>query len=500
MMGDLIEGSKFESLFVKSIQAKGYQPIIVNARGSFANFIYRVIGVSRCLFYEDFIDKARQQNQTETIACELFENCVDLQSLLAIHYRGVNVGKYACSTVLRQTHSGEVDFSSRDFLKIVKQYVQAAIENVLAAELIYELVNPAKTLFLERGYSPYGEFFDISVNRGIDTIQWIGCHTPKAVILKRYNRNNTGFHPSSLSNKSWDCIKDLPWNESLGNAVKNELYNTYASGEWFNEVGTQFNTRMTDRQSLYRQLELDPGKKVGIIFSHILWDATFFYGEDLFADYKDWLIETVKAAMANTHMNWVIKIHPANVIKKYRENYRGQWAEFEAVESALGKLPEHIKWLLPDTSISTYSLFEFMDYCITVRGTIGLEAALFGVPVLTAGTGRYDNHGFTIDSTSRESYLGKIANLHEIPPLTEKQKQLAQKFAHGIFCLRPFPLRSITVNYAKDSTATMKVTYNVRNMGEWAASTDFNYFGDWVVNSQDEDFLSPDLLKAVCQN
>ena len=42
--------------------------------------------------------------------------------------------------------------------------------------------------------------------------------------------------------------------------------------------------------------KLDPERKTAAIFSHILYDATFFYGESLFADYEEWLVEAVRAA------------------------------------------------------------------------------------------------------------------------------------------------------------------------------------------------------------
>jgi hypothetical protein len=50
--------------------------------------------------------------------------------------------------------------------------------------------------------------------------------------------------------------------------------------------------------------------------------------------------------------------------------------------------------LLPDTKISTLSLYRFADYGVTVRGTPGLEIACFGKPAFTAGTGTYAGLGF----------------------------------------------------------------------------------------------------------
>ena len=49
---------------------------------------------------------------------------------------------------------------------------------------------------------------------------------------------------------------------------------------------------------------------------------------------------------------------------------------------------------MPDSSVSTFSLIRLMDYCLTVRGTVGLRSTIFGKLVLTAGAGRYDKFGF----------------------------------------------------------------------------------------------------------
>ena len=77
------------------------------------------------------------------------------------------------------------------------------------------------------------------------------------------------------------------------------------------------------------------------------------------------------------------------------------------------------------TDISTLSLYEIADYCLTVRGTTGIEGACFGCNVLTAGTGRYDGKGFTIDSKSPSEYLKKIENIHQISVMSTEKKTVS---------------------------------------------------------------------------
>ena len=94
----------------------------------------------------------------------------------------------------------------------------------------------------------------------------------------------------------------------------------------------------------------------------------FFYGEDLFDDYTQWLVETIRAASANPRLQWVVKLHPSHVVKAKQANNSDKPAELKVIEQVFGTLPAHLKLVYPDTDISTYSLFEIADYAVTVRG------------------------------------------------------------------------------------------------------------------------------------
>jgi hypothetical protein len=271
--------------------------------------------------------------------------------------------------------------------------------------------------------------------------------------------------------------------------VQNELFRNYSSGKWFSEVGTQFNTRIYNPDETKRALGLDLNKKTAVIFSHLFWDATFFWGTDLFDNYRQWFVETVKAACKNDRLNWVVKLHPANVVKLTRDGYKEELVEKQALAQEIGPLPPHVKLLEPSTPISTYSLFEITDYCLTVRGTIGIEAAIFGIPVITGGTGRYDAHDFTIDSASRKEYLERISVIDTYPRLTNSQKELAQKFAYGTFLLRPFPLQGLKVSYERNALATQKIEFLYSSKEELERSKDLGGFAAWALESHDQDYL-----------
>ena len=74
------------------------------------------------------------------------------------------------------------------------------------------------------------------------------------------------------------------------------------------------NANVVEPIKLKNELELEVNKKTATIFAHILWDATYFYGDSIFDDYEQWLIETIRLANRNDAVNWIIKLHPVECL------------------------------------------------------------------------------------------------------------------------------------------------------------------------------------------
>jgi hypothetical protein len=129
-----------------------------------------------------------------------------------------------------------------------------------------------------------------------------------------------------------------------------------------------------------------------------------------------------------------------------------------------------------------------LDYCLTVRGTVGIEAAALGIRTLTAGTGRYDRHGFTKDFETTENYLRQIRMLHELPPPTKEEIERALRYAYGVFLLRPTPTLALNSANDLDEGAKLRVRFNVRNDGEFLRSPEVSKLADWI-GTEREDFI-----------
>jgi hypothetical protein len=474
----------FQSPLITAFRKVGYEPIVVlDSRDALTQSAYRAIGVRRFAFHEDSVLAATQSPPLPDGA--------RAENLLQLSHGGIAVGRYAVSRLMRSLRDGDPDVSgihaeeARAAMHEARRYAESARRMVAQHQ-------PDAALFLDHGYSPDGQLFDAILESGAPCFTWNAAHRDGALVLKRYTPDNRDVHPSSLSAQSWQRLKTMRWNESHWMRVKTEIEDCYRSGQWFAEVGTQVNKRFPSPQDVKRELGLDPAKRTAVIFPHIFWDATFFWGTDLFRNYEAWFVETLKAACANDRLNWIVKVHPGNTVKDRRDGYKGEHSEIAAIRKAVGSVPPHVRVIGAEADIGTLSLYDVLDVCLTVRGTVGIEAAAFGKRVLTAGTGRYDRLGFTDDSETPAEYLARLSRIESVAPPDAARIELARRYAYGVFVARPTPLESIRFAYRHDATGSLDVTETVDGRAMWVAR-DIGAVADWI-ESGAEDFLRRDVL------
>ncbi len=477
-----LKGTQVELGLIKGLELAGFVPIVLTDQSLQKH--YRLAGVRDFVRWEDFDGRAPVDVENMAAAATCIEDVIGFE------HAGARVGKFALSTTFRSLRVGRLDFTSDETRRTLAGHLRGGVARAAAARRIVEQVRPAIALFMGNRYTGQGELMDVCVERGVDVLTWFDAHRSSSLMLKRYRMENRDRHHGSISDESWAQLRAMAWTETRRAELGHELHDNYAAGDWYSRGGTQVNKRIIPAGDLRAQLGLDAAKKTAVIFPHIVWDATLFWGTDLFNNYEDWLVETVRAACANPRVNWVIKIHPAHVAKGAMERFSGEAAEISAIRRRVGPLPAHVAIIPPETGINTYSLFAIMDYCLTVRGTIGIEAASFGIRVLTAGTGRYDHRGFTTDSDSRDGYLGRIAAIETLAPLTAEERELAERFAYGAFILRPFALTSLSIEHERDVEATMRIRVNVASSEELRRAPDLNAFAAWAADGRQEDFLA----------
>lgn len=128
----------------------------------------------------------------------------------------------------------------------------------------------------------------------------------------------------------------------------------------------------------------------------------------------DWL-SAIAQALTHAGIEIVIRLHP-NLQKKSKK-LRKRWMKLSKLES--------VKVIKPRSKVNSYELIKNSDLVITCGSTIATEAAYLGVPVLSVGTGIYDQ--FSIVHSQRVlSEIIQICRGNDLSVLTCGFRNLAK--------------------------------------------------------------------------
>jgi hypothetical protein len=483
---------KLEGILMRALALEGFRPLVLTSRR-----VRRSAGRYHRAFGLDAIELERFERDADVAAARreaaaLLERAAGVQELKALHYHDVNVGQHVLSTVSRRLFDGSVRFEDAEAQALVSELLPETMALTLTAERMLDELRPDVVVFNEARYAGYGPIFEAALARDLNVIQFVHGYSGDSLVFKRYAAGTSRIHPRSLGDAAWAEVAHGTWTPAQEAELTAQFDVRYGAVDVLSRRLHE-HTRLRGRDGLSAELGLDTSKPTAVLFSHVLWDANLFYGDDLFEDQEEWLIETIRAAAANPHLNWVVKLHPANVWKRKLEGQTGELPELEAIRSKLGDLPAHVRLLLPDTDVSTLDLFEVADFAITIRGTVGVEAPVFGVPVVTGGTSHYSGRGFTLDSATQAEYRSLLARLHDEPPLTEAQRLLARKHAHGLFVRRPLHFTSFrsVIDAEERGPLSHNLELTVSSRAELEAAEDLRTFARWAADGSREDYLAP---------
>ena len=440
---DSIYGLKLMAFISQALRLRGWRiQVVMRNRSTVLGRVYfRAFGIRRFVYLEDHHLGDDERALCQRKAKEFLNGPMSLQSVKAWTFEDCWIGPQIISTLSRIRFEGSVDFTQPEVRQRLQEMLAPTLEHVLRARKLVDQYPADLALTIEANYSVFGPLVDVAIGRGCNVIQMVQPWRDDALTFRRLTCATRREHPSSVARETLDRFVQLPWTEREQRALDQMFADRYA-GRWFLQERNQRSTRRYTPTELAERFRLDPTKPTVVVFSQVLWDANLFYGNDLFEDAGEWFVETVRAACANPALNWLIKLHPANVWKRKYEGITREYAERVLIDKAIGPLPAHVTLIAADDDISTLSLFESIDYGVTVRGTSGMELVCFGKHCVTAGTGRYSGLGFTLDSTSREQYLQRLASLHKQPAMNDEETLRAKWHAYAAFALRPWPMLS----------------------------------------------------------
>ncbi len=196
-------------------------------------------------------------------------------------------------------------------------------------------------------------------------------------------------------------------------------------------------------------------KPTAVLFSNVLWDTAVYNSDIAFDSMSDWIIHTIKWFEHRPVYQLAIRIHPAETRVPFKVS---RAPLLEHIHRAVPDLPPNVRVIGPADSFSSYALVENAAVVLAYTSTIGLEAAVGGVPVVVAGRTHYRGKGFTRDPDTRNAWETALAQAFEQGRMSQAQIDLARRYAYLYFFseIIPFslvkeaPRSYVTFNYRRN--------------------------------------------------
>lgn len=453
-----------------SIYKAGYKIEIYLPIGSLGLIpLYLIIGVTRFRFILTF-----RLNKF---------NFIDYKNIF--DYR-----KYIVASLVRSKRADSFKLIKNREKNITK--LELKITNLLNNFSKINFKNIHAVFFTDYLYIPQGPMMDYLSKycKNVSLFTYYVGHLSDTLVINKIDSLNNIRHayapPFEVFYEDLHAL-DSKSEKKMISEIKETLFKYYENKEWFNYCGTTSYINSKDvKKDFFKPLD-NKNKYFGI-FPHIYWDPSLTFGEGIFDDFKDWFEITLDYILKNTNANVIVKDHPCNIYK-----FSSVGLDYSSpVKDFIEKFPNHLKerviYLPSDTEYTTLEIIQMVNYVLTVRGTVGVEACLLGKEVIFAGKGRFSGYKFGLFPQSKEDYFNLIQKASK-NKLNDKQNSLyAANYLNILWNKMTFKQEIIKTKYFYDKN-NMKLKKNISTLNINFITNQINSLTEWFL-SPSSTFLS----------
>lgn len=373
-------------------------------------------------FMDDLLDGDERRRLTAPL------QGLSRQELLDYEHAGDPLGQWVLPSVQRSLLRGDVG-DDRWSDQVLRGFVQSArIIHQLAGRVL-DAVEPVVVVLTNGSFFAERVMLETAVRRGIDVVAYERGQLTNTILVDR-NRPAIPFKTDEIFARFAD--------QPLSNREQERL-DVYLEQRARGDVGVQdlWPTMQRDGRAILDRLGLDAERPVITAYTNVMWDTAVFRRDRAFGGLVDWVFATIDAASQHPDLQLVIRVHPAEVRLPMLESR-------DRIVDRLRQpptLPGNVVVVPPDDPASSYALMEASQAVLAYTSTVGLEAAVRGVPVVLGGATHYRGKGFTRDVDDRAAYAELIAEAADDGRLDPERVQLARRYAYTFFFRyqRPFP-------------------------------------------------------------
>ena len=152
--------------------------------------------------------------------------------------------------------------------------------------------------------------------------------------------------------------------------------------------------------------KLDPRLTGAVLLAtNSSWDSAALGLHHIFESSTQWIVETIRYLLDHTAASVIVRQHPAERldIARTSDDYRG------LLDRHFGHHPR-LHFIAADEPVNSYELLEQVSAVIAHTSTIGIEAAAFGKPVITASNSYYSTLGFVRKAVDLADYQHALSD------------------------------------------------------------------------------------------
>jgi hypothetical protein len=383
----------------------------------------------------DYVLGSRFINDKKLNEFKLLSESLDIKKIEHFEFLGVPVGTLAWSSTIRYMKGFLIDIDQMTLAQqeVYRKYFYAALVNTYIASKVLEKLKPQCLLVSHGVYVDYAPPLIIARNNGLKVLSW------SSGFAKFYHYFLAPKRVASLKPRETNKTSCETKTQKSLNQIKNDRLDKFIQARYFSGAARDLSilSKPQSGNELKEMLKIYNDDPIVVLFAHVNWDYCFDLSGMIFDSPNQWVIESVQRMMKIKNINWLIKIHPGEIID-------GSLLSTEdLLNERFDTLPSHIKIVKPDSSINSYGLYQLIDVGITILGTVGVEIPLFGKPIIAAGDAHFSGKGFSLDPKNQEEYFMLLENIKDIKPLTPEQIKLARQYAYSYFIERQIPLNII---------------------------------------------------------
>lgn len=334
---------------------------------------------------------------------------IKLADLSNVEYRGLKIGLIAQHDLMIECKVLSVDHLSSEEERVYREHIKNMSLILDATDRIIKSYKPSIVLT----FNPYAQCQAVLHACHINGVKFCGITHPHhlGANWSLFQFTDHTFVSEYLRHcNNYDSAKDIPISKSkVADCFDDAIFRMYGSGSHIFSSSKHQNP-----EKLFEELGLDKNKKIIGVFTGSLdervgiklflkaWNRSLEAWE-IFKDQVEWLTFLRDFANDRNDIQIITRVHP-------REGRNGSSEHLKMLRNKFfGKDTGNFRVIWPDSTISSYDLFELIDCCLISSSTIGIECQRLGIPTLSYTTGiSYPDSGVIETASSVDQYKEKL--------------------------------------------------------------------------------------------